>query len=273
MNARTVLFVACLVVTAALSQPGTDRALAAAPARMIDVIAHRGAHEHAPENTLPAFQAAIDLGVDWVEIDVGTTADNHMVVLHDRTVDRVTNGTGALREKTLAEVRALDAGVRFDSSFAGTRIPTADEALALMRGKVQVYLEVKEASPDSIIALLRRHDMLASTIVYDDIAALAAMRQIEPRVRLLVPRPPKDLAALPALAARLHPAFFGSSYAEITSEISAACHAVGALVDVNNMRADNPEGWQYTIDRGGDGLETDRPAALLAFLRERGLHR
>lgn len=241
--------------------------------RTVGVIAHRGAHEHAPENTLPAFQAAIDLGADWVELDLHTTADGGLVIIHNGTVDGQTNGTGAVREMTLAEIRALDAGVKFDSSFAGTKIPTADEAFALMKGKVGVYLDVKSAPPESVVALIRRHGMFSSTIVYDDTASLAAMRRMEPRARLMVPRPPQEPESMPEVVARVRPAAFGSSYREITADLVGRCHAVGAMVFVNIMAADNPEGWNHAITCGADALETDRPTELLRYLRARGLHR
>jgi len=243
------------------------------PTRTVAVVAHRGAHEHAPENTLPAFQAAIDLGADYVELDMHMTSDGGLVIIHNPTVDARTNGKGAVREMTLAQIRALDAGIKFDSSFAGTKIPTADEALALMKGKVGVYLEVKSAPPESVVAVISRHDMFSSTIVYDDTSSLAAMKRADPRVRVMVPRPPSDPTLMPEVVARLHPDVFGSSHREITPEVVERCHAAGAKVFVNTLAADNPDGWSHNIACGADALETDRPTELLRFLRGQGLHR
>ena len=274
MTRLRLFFVACAtaaIVTPCASQQGEPES---GSGDAIEVIAHMGAHENAPVNTLPAFQAAIDIGVDFVELDLNTTADGHLVVLHGPNVDGVTNGTGPVRSLTLAEVRALDAGSWFDSSFAGTRIPTGDEALALMKGKVGVYLDVKDAEPDSIVALIARHDMFSSVIVYDDTASLVAMKQIEPRVLAMVPRIPEDPADMPALAARVRPSFFCSVVRRVTVEQIDACHDAGALLYMNTLgaSADNPEGWTQALADGADGLETDRPAACLAFLREKGLH-
>ena len=261
-----------MTTPAASHNAAADAARQFRPASAIAVIAHRGAHEHAPENTLPAFQAAVDLGVDYVEMDLCVTADGELVVIHDSVVDRVTDGTGPAREKTLAEIKALDAGSWFDPSFAGTRLATADEALALLRGRTNAYIEAKDIPAEAAVALLARHDMFGSSVIYARADELAAMRAIDPRVRGFVPRPPKDLALLPALVERVRPSVFGSSDREITAEIVAACHAAGALVFVNNLHVDAPEGWARTISLGGDALETDHPAALLAYLRERGLH-
>src|ERR1700733_10921029 len=96
--------------------------------KTIKVISHRGEHLHHPENTLPAFQAAIDAGADYFELDVRTTSDGKLVLMHDSTVDRTTNGTGEVHNLTFDQIRALDAGAKFSQNFVGTKIPTLDEA-------------------------------------------------------------------------------------------------------------------------------------------------
>jgi len=249
------------------------------PTEAIVVIAHRGDKESAPENTLPAIEAAIEIGADYVEIDVRTTADGELVVIHNSTVDQRTDGNGRVREMTFAEIRSLDAGSWYDSSFAGTKIPTAEEAMLCAKGRINVFLEVKAASPEDIVALLDSTDMFESTIVYDGTAALKEMRALDPRVRAMVPRPPADLSQLPALMEELAPTHFCHSTKikppattpEVTAEIVEACHNVGAKVYVNVMHNDTPEGWEYALSTGADGLETDRAAACIAFLEERGL--
>ncbi len=98
------------------------------PPKKIVVISHRGEHLHHPENTMPAFQAAIDAGADYFELDVRTTSDGKFVIMHDNTLDRTTNGTGEVHKHTFDEIRALDAGAKFAPAFAGTKVPTLDEA-------------------------------------------------------------------------------------------------------------------------------------------------
>ena len=255
-----------------MEAPGTHR-------RIIEVTAHRGAHEPfplgAPENTLAAYQKAIDLGVDYVEIDARRTKDGSFVCVHNDNVDAYASGaTGLVRDLTLAELEALDIGSRYHPSFAGTRIPSFTEVLNFVHGRdgAGVYLDVKDAAPDSVVAYLRRHDMLARTMVYDDPDALAAMRQIEPRIRAF-PEYPGSPERVAALAERLHPDVIAiSSVRRMTPEAVAACHAVGARAIVDIMAADNPEGWSRAIEYGVDGLQTDRPTELMRFLRERGLH-
>ena len=110
---------------------------------MTSIWAHRGASRRAPENTLPAFELAIELGADGVELDVQRTADGELVVIHDETVDRTTNGTGAVAALTSDEVRALDASAGLPG-FGGTRVPTLLQVLELLRGtELQVNVELK----------------------------------------------------------------------------------------------------------------------------------
>jgi glycerophosphoryl diester phosphodiesterase len=99
-------------------------------------IGHRGAAGHEPENTLRGFEAAVALGVDMVELDVYICASGEIVVIHDETVDRTTDGSGAVSELTLRELKALDAG-------KGERIPTLDEVFSRLRGRVGVNIELK----------------------------------------------------------------------------------------------------------------------------------
>lgn len=112
------------------------------------IIAHRGDSAHRPENTLAAFASALELGAALVELDVQLTSDNHVVVLHDPTVDRTTNGNGDARRMPLAELRKLSAGypARFGDAHAGLRVPTLAEALGLLRGRGRAMIEIKKDS-------------------------------------------------------------------------------------------------------------------------------
>ncbi len=112
------------------------------------IIAHRGDSDERPENTLEAFASALQLGVDLVEFDVQLTKDGRVVVIHDPTVDRTTDGRGAVRELTLSQVRALSAGYprRFGDRHRGERVPTLAEALDLLKGRARVMIEVKSES-------------------------------------------------------------------------------------------------------------------------------
>jgi glycerophosphoryl diester phosphodiesterase len=112
------------------------------------VIAHRGASLVAPENTIAAFNRAVELGADAIELEAKLTLDGHVVVHHDQTLERTTNGAGKLLTRSLDELKLLDAGFRFQSSFAGERIPTPKEVLEEIGERVLINIELTNyASP------------------------------------------------------------------------------------------------------------------------------
>ncbi len=110
--------------------------------KMINV-AHRGASGHAPENTMAAFQKGFEMKADYIEIDVQMTEDGELIIIHDTTVDRTTNGTGQVSDFTLEEIRQLDAGSWFSEEYAGEKIPTFEEVLDAFRGKAGILIELK----------------------------------------------------------------------------------------------------------------------------------
>ena len=120
-----------------------------APVPMPLVIAHRGNSAHRPENTLASFASALEIGAAYAEFDVHLTRDGEVVVIHDATLDRTTNGHGAVRNMTLAEIRRFSAGypARFGSTYAGERVATLGEVLGLLRERAQAMIEIK---PDAV---------------------------------------------------------------------------------------------------------------------------
>jgi glycerophosphoryl diester phosphodiesterase len=118
-------------------------------ARRFLIVAHRGASAYEPENTLRSFRRAIELGADMSELDVHLSKDGQVVVMHNATVEKTTNGSGAIKDMTLAELKALDAG-------KGERIPTLQEVIDLARGKNGLYIELKaEGTPRAVVDVLR----------------------------------------------------------------------------------------------------------------------
>ena len=106
-------------------------------------IAHRGASGHAPENTIAAFDKAFEMKADYIEIDVQMTLDGKLVVIHDTTIDRTTNGTGSVKDYTLEELRQFDVGSWFGEKFVGEQMPTFEELLDRYRGKIGILIELK----------------------------------------------------------------------------------------------------------------------------------
>lgn len=131
-------------------------------------IAHRGASGKgwAPENTLVAFQKAIEIGTDAIEMDVHRTKDGHVVVCHDTTLDRTTDRHGAIKDLTLSEIKQADAGNRFGPAFAGERIPTLKEALDLVQDKALALIEIKpEDIAREVVRTIEAHDAVERVVV------------------------------------------------------------------------------------------------------------
>ena len=118
-------------------------ALLRAPGAPVLRVGHRGAKGHAPENTFASFNLALEMGVNAVETDVHLSKDGEVVLIHDHTVDRTTDGRGFVKDMTLRELKQLDAGSWYDTRFAGQRIPTLTELLEWARGRVGVAIEIK----------------------------------------------------------------------------------------------------------------------------------
>lgn len=150
------------------------------------LIAHRGASGYAPENTLAAFRKAVAMGLSFIETDLQLSRDARFVAIHDDAVNRTTNGQGAVHELTLAELRRLDAGSWFGSSFTGERIPTLEEILEFARRHDAVfYLELKPGGSwggeHALIGALRESGEIARTVVISfDSSLVAAVRHAEP---------------------------------------------------------------------------------------------
>ena len=131
------------------------------------VIAHRGVSSLAPQNTLPAFQLGIDMGVDYLELDVQKSSDDSLMVIHDATVDATTNGTGNVSSKTYLQLKALDAGSWFDPAFTGEQIPTLYEVLSLAKGMAKVCVELKAANIEAAaVSMIEGLGMVDDVVIF-----------------------------------------------------------------------------------------------------------
>ncbi len=224
--------------------------------------AHRGASALAPENTLAAFQAAVERGCSWIETDLRLTADGVPVLLHDASVDRTTGGRGSVGGMPLAEVKRLDAGGWFAPRFRGERIPTLAEALDWSRGRCGLNLEFKEEQrPEELTAQVTRtvkderalERVLFSSFRAADLRRLRAAL-LRARIAWLVSRNSRgltDLVKREGISA-VHP-----KDALVSRRIVRRCHrfGLGVHVWVVNRRARLLE----LESMGVDGVMTDDP--------------
>jgi glycerophosphoryl diester phosphodiesterase len=237
--------------------------------RQVVAISHRGEHLIRPENTIPALEEAIRVGADFIEVDVQTTSDGALVLSHDNTVDRCTNGKGEISKMTFAQVEELDAGVKRGSQFAGVKVPTFDQALDLARGKIGIYVDVKNASAQDLATHIASHGMTDHVVIYCRLDLAKRILELNPRLKVMPES--RTVENVHLLVAQLHPKVIAFSAGDWTREIIQAARDAQALIYVDRMGStDAPEGWQSAIDAGADGIQTDRPASLVEYLREKG---
>jgi len=233
-------------------------------AAQIAVISHRGEHLAHPENTLPAFQAAIEAGADFFELDVRTTSDQRLVLMHDRTVDRTTNGKGPVREMTFDQIRVLNAG--------GAQPPTFEEALNLAHGRIGVYVDCKDIAPADLVDALEKAGMLDKVVIYGGAGFLKSVQALRPSLKVMPEA--GNVATLEKLLASmtLHVVAFDAG--DFTDPVIQVAKRAGVDIYVDRLGpADNVSHWQDAIDRGATGIQTDHPAELVDYLRSRKLHK
>ncbi|MGI8915585.1 MAG: glycerophosphodiester phosphodiesterase [Chloroflexota bacterium] len=150
------------------------------------IYAHRGASGYAPENTLAAFDRALEMPIDGIETDIRATLDGILVLLHDATVDRTTSGSGAVATLTLAQIQQLDAGSHFSDAFAGQRIPTLVAFLDHYAERTRFWLEIKAPGVESELAAIIRERGLFDRAQFTsfDFESLRRMRDVAPEASL-----------------------------------------------------------------------------------------
>ncbi len=240
------------------------------------VIAHRGLSSRAPENTIAAIAAALDVGVPMVEVDVHLTADNQVVVIHDRTLQRTSTGNGAIRSYELAELEDVDAGSWFDAAFASERIPTLSQVLALLGPDAKLNIEIKSyrfhrIHPDLLVApILQCVDeagALARVLFTSfDAQVLEAVRRHKPAASVgFLPSWFTTLLRDPLQVVRtLGASAFICSRQEFRRAYLEHAHSLGTAVFVYTVN-DEAEG-QRLSDAGVDGLITDAADKLIRII-------
>lgn len=230
------------------------------------VIGHRGAAGLAPENTLAAFRKGLELGADLLECDVHLSRDDRLVVIHDHTVDRTTDGKGRVRDLSLEELKALDAGARHGEEFAGERIPTLDEVLDLTKGRAKLSIEVKQGPvfypgiEAAVVAALERAGALDDALVISfDHRALGRIRSLTKRVPVGVlygarPVDPVGLARAADAQALL------PQWTLVTEEDIAEARRAG--LPVLPWTVNDAEQMARLLRMGVDGLTSDYPDVL-----------
>ncbi len=251
--------------------------------------AHRGGALEAPENTIEAFAAGLKAGADRLELDVHATSDGEVVVLHDETLDRTTDGAGLARSKTLAEIRELDAGARFVADdgtkpFAGrgVRIPTLAEVFEAFPG-VPLNIEIKQNAPQieaEVLAVVDRFDARKQVLLAAEIG------EIMERIRVAAPDVHSGTSlddgaefldrwgkgelgeyTPRGIAFQIPPTFLDQPL--VTKELVDVAHGLG--VEIHVWTIDDAAEVERLLSLGVDGIMTDRPTVAAEVYRRLGL--
>jgi glycerophosphoryl diester phosphodiesterase len=237
------------------------------------IFAHRGSSVYAPENTLAAFELALEQGADGIELDVKLSSDGHLVVIHDETVDRTTNGTGRIKSMTLSEIKMLDAGSKFAPNFTSQKIPTLEEVFEAVGEKLFINVELTNYAspaddlPDRVVALIKQHHLEQNILLSSfNFIALSKARSILSAI-------PVGLLAISGTAGAifrsklirwdpliaLHPATI-----DVSLELVKSIHTTGSRLHVYTVN--QPEEMQRLFEYGVDGIFTDDPLLALKEL-------
>ncbi|MER2116321.1 MAG: glycerophosphodiester phosphodiesterase family protein [Solibacillus isronensis] len=236
--------------------------------KQVSNVAHRGATAYSPENTIAAFNLAVDMKADYIEIDVQRSKDGELVLIHDTTVDRTTDGTGKVGDLTFEELRSLDAGSWKGEQFAGEPIPTFEEILDLYRGKVGILIELKapELYPgieEQVTAALIERNLdkpqNEKIIIQSfNFESIKKMDQLLPKVPIGVLTSNRADTTLEALKEfSTYADWFNPSYGVVTEELVNQVHSLGMQIGSWTVRSQ--EAADFLFEMGVDAIISDYP--------------
>lgn len=239
------------------------------------VIAHRGFSYIAPENTIESFQRAIDIGVDMIELDIHLTKDNEIVVIHDDTVNRTTNGKGYVKDLTLNELKKLDAGSWFDPNFSVEKIPTLEEVLKISYNKVMVNIEIKKSLhtnnngiEELTLKLVDKYDMTKHVLFSSfNKESLKIIKEINPSVPVFILYRQRARKKIAEICSSIMADGFTNTRFFINKKVIKQAHLND--LSINAYVVNTRSSMKKLIKYGIDGIITDRPDVLIDVLRRK----
>ena len=226
------------------------------------VIAYRGVSSLAPQNTLPAFQLGIDMGVDYLELDVQKSSDDSLMVIHDATVNATTNGTGNVNSKTYLQLKALDAGSWFSPAFTGEQIPTLYEVLSLARGKAKVCVELKAANIEAVaVSMIEDLGMVDDVVIFSfDLNQLYTIKALNNNLKVCYLNNPITITDINDLWL-----IGGEIVGSDASGFDEILYAQNLDIQFWKWTINNTDDMLYALSKGVDGIITDNPQDLLGL--------
>jgi len=235
------------------------------------VIAHRGSHLKVPENTLAAYENAIKEGADYVEIDLRTTKDGHLVIMHDESTTRMTGIKGQITDLNYSDIRDLKIKPAVIGDTTTYRIPEFIDVLNLCKGKINIYLDFKDADVKKTYRLLKESGMQNNVVVYlNKEEQYGQWKSVAPLVPLMASLPENmNISQLNNFLDKKHLDVVDNAY---TVDLVNLVHKrkIAVWLDVQG-NDEVPEKWEKSLKKGVDGLQTNHPEKLIEYLEEKGI--
>ena len=271
---KAFLIINALIALAFIANTQQKAALPLSKNKLV-VIAHRGDHMEVPENTLAAYEKAIELGADFIETDLRTTKDGQLVIMHDATVDRMTNGKGKIKDLNYKQVKELKVINKNKPGTTEYSIPTFTDVLNTCKGKIGIYLDFKDADPEKVFALIKEAGMERNVIVYlNKEEQYYQWKKAAPQIPLMSSPPgnAKDIAAFQQFLNKWNISILDGSSGEYNEEMlkTADANNVAIWLDVQS-EDEGPVKWDKAIQQGVKGLQTDHPGKLIQYLKDKKL--
>jgi len=240
-------------------------AVTAVAAQNIEMVVHRGANALAPENTVASAYAALEHGAKWIEVDVRKSKDGVLFNLHDETLERTTNGKGRLADINSDEVARLDAGSWFSPKYAGLHVPTIAEMLDSLKGKANVFFDVKRGTPiPELVSLVREKGFADKSFFwFADEQMLREFVTLAPDMKIKVNA--KDISRLKYWQSVCKPSYVEIAPELITGKFRRYCHRHGILV-MAACQEDDTSQFQLVIRKKADLVNLDRPEVFQSLI-------
>jgi len=235
------------------------------------ISAHRGNSGLAPENTLATFQKTLDMGVDFIEIDVRTSKDNQLVILHDGTLNRTTNGTGPIANLTLAEIKQLKANKGWEGQFPDERIPTLEETLQLVEKwnkqkntKTYIYVDCKQVDPKPLLKLMKQYHLDKESVYYGDDDFLEKLKMEDPLSKRMPSLNKAD--EMEAKIKRLAPYAFDVNWLKMNAQLVKDIHEKNIRVYSDVLGPlDQAVNYKKAKELGVDLIQTDHVKSVYRY--------
>ena len=264
--------------------------------KYVTIVAHRGDWRNHPENSIPAFQSCIDMGIDMIEIDLQRTKDGQLILMHDRTVDRCTNGKGKIADMTYEEIQKLLLRPQHSASVTRNHIPTLEEVLVLCKGKILINIDKGYDYFQQVYELMEKTGTTSQVIIKSCNSLEKVKNENGTVLDKVIYMPIVNLNDKNAENSiddfiTIHPVAIEcciSKYNDKVERLLQKIRDAGIKIWINSIWAslcdghdddravelgEPDESWGWILDRGGTVIQTDRPYDLLQYLKNNKRHK